>query len=140
MDEHTHTWTATTAQAVMATPGTLLRCPDRSGRLVEGRLIRGRPITVDGIPLGVQLALRTADGRTDLTVAPTCPVAALRPMLAEPAAQLAAVDELVTVLGDLELVGCDEVRGYQTPAMRRVTDALVSIRAGEPGAVGRLTT
>jgi hypothetical protein len=43
------------------------------------------------------------------------------------------------VLGDLEAVGCDEVRGYQTPAMRRVTEALVSIRAGEPGAVDRLT-
>jgi hypothetical protein len=140
MDEHaSHTWTPTTAQAVMQEPGTYLRCPDRAGRAVEGRLIRGRPISVDGVALGVQLALRTPDGRMDLTVAPGCEVTALRPTLSDPGIQLAAVDELVVVLGDLEAVGCDEVRGYQTPAMRRVTEALVSIRAGEPGAVDRLT-
>jgi hypothetical protein len=131
----TEIWTPSTAGEVMTTPGVYLRVAHPETP-TEGTLIRGRRIDAGGRAAAVQLAVRTLSGRTELVVVPDFPVHILTPTGG--GGQLAEVDALVAVLQDLQLVGADHVRGFQSPAMAAVVDALVAIREGHTGVAARL--
>jgi hypothetical protein len=154
-------WTPSTVADVMDRPGVYVRLPARhQGERIEGSVIGRRVIAAsrDGVATGaaIQLALRTMMGRTEVTVRGDDPVEALlgrsevemRPgperapaQLASALAnqaQLAELDSLVARLQDLEIAGSDEVRGYQTPAMRQVVGALVRLREGATNVAGSL--
>jgi hypothetical protein len=133
----TEIWTPSTAAEVMTTPGVYLRVAHPETP-TEGTLIRGRRIDAGGRAAAVQLAVRTLSGRTELVVVPDFPVHVLTPTESGGGGQLDEVDALVAVLQDLQLVGSDHVRGFQSPAMARVVDALVAIREGHTGVAARL--
>jgi hypothetical protein len=46
--------------------------------------------------------------------------------------------EGITSLWDLEAVGSDVVRGYQSPAVRQIVQALEEIRRGRTGVAARI--
>jgi hypothetical protein len=52
--------------------------------------------------------------------------------------ELHEVDDLITSLWDLEAVGSDVVRGYQSPAVRQIVQALEEIRRGRTGVAARI--
>jgi hypothetical protein len=154
-------WAPRTVAEVADRPGTYVRLPARHrGQPIEGAVIRGRTIaaSVNGEQrgTGVQLALRTGMGRTEVTLRGddtlqalvTREEAGLRPESAKVdgrleaqlagAAQLQELDSLVARLQDLEIAGSDDVRGYQTPAMRQVIGALVRLREGATNVAGSL--
>lgn len=132
----TEVWQPSTAGEVMTTPGVYLRVAHPETP-TEGTLIRGRHINAGGRAAAVQLAVRTVTGRTELVVLPDFPVHVLTATDGG-GGQLDEVDALVAVLQDLQLVGSDGVRGFQSPAMAAVVDALVAIREGQPGVAARL--
>jgi hypothetical protein len=149
-------WAPLTVGEVMNSPGAHIRLPALSGgRRLEGTVIRGRRIqaTVNGTPTGtaVQLALRTPDGRLEVTLRADDPVQALvspaetrRTALRTAGTlnvqdtELHEVDDLITSLWDLEAVGSDVVRGYQSPAVRQIVQALEEIRRGRTGVAARI--
>jgi hypothetical protein len=149
-------WAPLTVGEVMDCVGAHIRLPALSGgRRIEGSVIRGRRIqaTVNGTPTGsaVQLALRTPDGRLEVTLRADDPVHALvspaetrRTALRTAGTlnvqdtELHEVDDLITSLWDLEAVGSDVVRGYQSPAVRQIVQALEEIRRGRTGVAARI--
>jgi hypothetical protein len=149
-------WAPTTVGEIMNSPGAHIRLAAlHGGQRIEGTVIRGRHIQTAGrgTPTGsaVQLALRTPDGRTEVTLRTTDPVHALvspaeqrrtairaAGTLSVQDSELHEVDDLITSLWDLEAVGSDVVRGYQTPAVRQIVEALEEIRRGRTGVAARI--
>jgi hypothetical protein len=149
-------WAPLTVGEVMDCVGAHIRLPALAGgRRIEGTVIRGRRITAttNGTPTGtaVQLALRTPDGRLEVTLRADDPVHALvspaetrRTALRTAGTlnvqdtELHEVDDLITSLWDLEAVGSDVVRGYQSPAVRQIVQALEEIRRGRTGVAARI--
>jgi hypothetical protein len=95
--------------------------------------------------------LRTPDGRLEVTLRADDPVQALvspaetrRTALRTAGTlnvqdtELHEVDDLITSLWDLEAVGSDVVRGYQSPAVRQIVQALEEIRRGRTGVAARI--
>jgi hypothetical protein len=152
-------WADVTVADVADRPGVYVRLPARSrGQRIEGSVIRGRRIdaSVNGTSTGggVQLALRTLFGRTEVTLRADDPLEALLPraeverqaqlrpapervdgplaaQLQRLGQQLVHVDALIERLDQLTLLGDGPAsHGFQTPAMLQVTDVLKLIRAG----------
>jgi hypothetical protein len=136
-------WTGVTVADVADRPGVYVRLPARNrGEQIQGHVIRGRRInaTVNGASTGggVQLALRTPIGRTEVTLRADDPLEALAERVAgQLAAQLDAlgqlqhVDALIERLDQLTILGDGpSARGFQTPAVLQIADVLKLIRAG----------
>jgi hypothetical protein len=145
-------WTGVTVADVADRPGVYVRLPARNrGEQIQGHVIRGRRInaTVNGASTGggVQLALRTPIGRTEVTLRADDPLEALlphpeaMPLAERVAGQLAAqldalgqlqhVDALIERLDQLTILGDGpSARGFQTPAVLQIADVLKLIRAG----------
>jgi hypothetical protein len=149
-------WAPLTVGEVMNSPGAHIRLPALSGgRRIEGTVIRGRRIqaTSQRHPhrhrrtVGFAHPRRAVGGhppRRRPRPGPRLPAETRRTALRTAGTlnvqdtELHEVDDLITSLWDLEAVGSDVVRGYQSPAVRQIVQALEEIRRGRTGVAARI--